>query len=437
MTLDWERLLCVQRLHRDASGEVALYHRQEEGIRTPGEADVQRIVFSAPFRRLAGKTQVHPFAQVDTVHNRLTHSLEVAETGAALARAVSRGLSLSTAQQRACTEHVRAACLGHDMGCPPYGHVGETMLQTWVRDNQAELQAFLADEGAETLVEDFLSFDGNAQTFRLLARPDPLPSAHFRLTCATLGAMVKYPWTVLDAQTKKFSCFTAMRPCFALVMQALGLEEGAHGWQRHPLSYLTEIADDICYCVTDCEDACLMGILDERTVCEWYLNLFSPEGRGRRFGAETVSNLRAQVIGDLIHGFEEELIEAFREPARLAEFETHSPTWQRLKRLKADYSVVFEDAHKRQKEAAARKAYHYVLDNAFAEVKALQQQGSCIQDSERVRLLFGKEILQAQHPQTARAWLHFMFDAMTGLTDDAVRQVATALKNVSPPEPGQ
>ncbi len=422
--LDWERLLSVGRLHVDADGQVALYERQEVGARTAGEADVQRIVFSAPFRRLAGKTQVHPFAQVDTVHNRLTHSLEVAETGAAITRAVVRRLALPLPWQRACVSHVRAACLGHDLGSPPFGHVGEGMVQTWVATHRSELETFLADEAACGIVEDLLSFDGNAQTFRLLAQPSPLPSAHFRLTCATLGAMVKYPWPVAQARAAKYSCFAGMRPCFEQVMSAVGLAPG----ERHPLSYITEVADDICYCVTDCEDAVLMGILDEATVCAWYDRLFSPEGQRNRFGAPTVSNVRAQVIGDLIRSFEEEFVAAFQSPETLKTFEQTSPTWQRLKALKTAYGVVFEDAQKRQKEAAARKAYWRVLDAAFEESQRLQARDFQVEDTERFRLLFGNERLHLPHLPQPSLWLHILFDAMTGLTDDAVRQIASQLR---------
>ncbi len=428
MDLNWERLLAVGRLHLDASGQVALYERAESGIRTADDADVQRIVFSAAFRRLAGKTQVHPFAQVDTVHNRLTHTLEVAETGVAITRAVVRGLNLPTAQQKACVGHVRAACLGHDLGSPPFGHVGERMLQRWVAEHLEEIEAFLGEELRQEVPADLLSFDGNAQTFRLLAQPSPPPSAHFRLTCATLGAMVKYPWRVTHAREKKFSCFEMMRPCFAQVMETLGLAEEDGRWQRHPLSYITEAADDICYCVTDCEDAVLMGILDEATVCEWYFNLFSPEGRQRCFGAPTVSNVRAQVIGDLIRNFEEEFIAAFRAPEQLDTFVQQSPTWARLRRLKKAYGVVFEDAQKRQKEAAARKAYVRVLDAAFEVLKELKARGYQPENTERFRLLFGNEYLQAPPKPGACTWLHVMFDAMTGLTDDAVRSVAAQLK---------
>ncbi len=421
MDLDWERLLCEERLHGDATA-VSLRVSEIEAPRTAAEADVQRVIFSAPFRRLAGKTQVHPFARVDYVHNRLTHSLEVAEAGSGLASAVASKLELSPEVQRACRLHVRAACLGHDIGNPPYGHVGEAMLRDWTRNHASEILVFL--EQKSEVLDDFLHFDGNAQTFRLLAHPQPDGNAYFRLTCASLGAMVKYPARVMDTQGEKFACFQHAYPWFDCVMTRLGLRFGEGMWQRHPLSYLTEIADDICYCVTDCEDAVLMGILDEETVCEWYLQLFSASGRKRVRRSVTVSSLRAMVIGDLMTCFAKELATAFRHPDTLVTFELESPTWQRLKLLKDDYKIVFADARKQEIEADARIALGRVMDALFEDICAYRAGRAA---SARLKMLMEEPRLKNLRSQMPVEVLHTLFDTITDMTDAYVQHFASKL----------
>ncbi len=417
MSLDWERLLCDERLHGDATG-FALCRREVEAPRTAAEADVQRVIFSAPFRRLAGKTQVHPFARVDYVHNRLTHSLEVAEAGAGLAQAVCAKLNLSPEIQHACRLHVRAACLGHDIGNPPFGHVGEAMLRTWTRQRQADLTAFLGDEA--NLLTDFLQFDGNAQTFRLLANPYARGDGYFRLTCATLGAMIKYPTLAGAEEGGKYACFQTSLPWFECIMNRLGLSLGSRRWQRHPLSYLTEIADDICYCVTDCEDAVWMGILEEQTVCEWYLQLFSTTGRSRVRRKVSVASLRAMVIDDLMRCFMRELVHAFKCPETLGEFEAHSPTWQRLKRLKEDYKIVFSDAQKQATEADAQVAVMRFLNSFFEDLQAARSGKTSVL---RAKALLDPAFIKENQAQSPGWWLHLFFDTVTAMTDAHVLHI--------------
>lgn len=409
MKLNWESLLSESRLIRTASGELSVYVRTEEAPRTAAEADVQRIIFSSPFRRLAGKTQVHPFARVDYVHNRLTHSLEVAETGTALTQAVMRNLGLAQRIQHAAALHVRAACLGHDIGNPPYGHVGESVIQAWGRKRETELRSLFARKGASeteaaALIRDLQSFDGNAQTFRLLSHPMPREGAHFRLTCATLGTAVKYPYPSSEAAAeKKYSVFFSFREEFETVWRELGLRPG----ERHPLSYILEIADDICYCVTDCEDALLMNILQPQTVREWFLNLFDDSQAAAGFRTLPISHLRAKVIHHLLSSFAKELVEAFLHPERLAAFEETSPTWQRLKRLKSDYKIVFTDPKKLEKEAKIIRDLNTTLDRCF---DSLLQTGSCvIPASERESAL--------PHPTSAQETLHLFLDWVTGMSD--------------------
>ncbi len=431
--LNWNKLLNATRLRLNDVGEPVCYHHPEEAPRTPAEADIQRIVFSVPFRRLAGKTQVHPLAKVDYVHNRLTHSLEVAETGAGLAQRVTARLALSPEQITAATLHVKAACLGHDIGNPPYGHAGEYAIQAWVETHLDALGALLAQDSSainapspERILEDFRKFDGNAQTFRLLSSSTPADGAYFRLTCASLGALIKYPRTAAETNTVKFSCFQTSRPHFDCVMQALGLQE-SKSITRHPLSYLTEIADDICYCVTDCEDAVLMGILDERLVREWYLQLLENPTSLKVKDVPPVAFLRARVIGDLMHCFTEELAKAFLSPESLATFEKTSPTWQRLQTLKRNYKVVFDDAAKVRKELNAQAHFHRVLDTFFAVTRNIKYERPTYSDSLLRKYTFGEAFI-AQHQSKSYAWwLHTMFDFIIGMTDAYLHRFSEGL----------
>lgn len=426
--LDWERLLCTKRPHLDASGEVALLERPEAPPRTPAEADVQRVIFSAPFRRLAGKTQVHPFARVDYVHNRLTHSLEVAETGVGLAQAVMRRLGLPEAQQRAAKLHVRAACLGHDIGNPPYGHAGEYAIQHWVRNHLDDLRALLARDGAvdEGVLEDLLKFDGNAQAFRLLANPLPRDSAYFCLTCASLGALVKYPCRAGDTEGAKFSCFRIAQPWFGRVMDALGLRDG-QAWVRHPLSYLMEIADDLCYCVTDCEDAMTMGILDEATVRDWFLRLFAHDAARASVRDYSIPHLRATVIRHLLERFTEELCRVFRSPASLPAFEDTSPTWQRLKALKRSYRIVFDDQSKIRNEIQAQTELGRTLDCFLQTLRNIRTERLPYSDSLLVKYTFGEDYVARHRAQPYVWWVHAMLDFVTGMTDAYLHRFARIL----------
>lgn len=423
MELDWETLLSEKRLIRTANGELTHYQRPEEAPRTPAEADVQRIIFSSPFRRLAGKTQVHPFAHVDYVHNRLTHSLEVAETGHGLAQRVMRELDLPQSFQRAAALHVRAACLGHDIGNPPYGHVGEAVIRDWSCARENDLRAFLCRNSASeattnAIIRDLQSFDGNAQTFRLLSHPMPREGAHFRLTCATLGALIKYPYPSLETTNNKYSVFFTAQEEFDAVQRVLGLQPGI----RHPLSYILEIADDMCYCITDCEDALLMNILEPEVVRAWFLELFPDKDKVANYKDLSISHLRAKVIHTLLSAFSEELITAFRDATVLVEFEKTSPTWTRLKRLKQRYQVVFNDEQKLKKEAQIRQDLLRTLDRFFEALLASERVARTPAEEALLQATFGETLTTLPHPATPGEKIHLLLDVITGMSDVSLQQ---------------
>jgi dGTPase len=267
--MDWTKLLQPLRV-----GETSA--RYEYG-RSPFHKDQDRIVFSSAFRRLDRKTQVHPLSENDHVHNRLTHSLEVSCVGRSLGFRVAEGLKANNPSfPEAITPGdvgaiLQAACLAHDIGNPPYGHTGEDAIRHWFLDDQnASLLVGLNDlEKA-----DLCNFEGNAQGFRIVTQVEYHRfSGGMRLTQATLGTFLKYPWTVEHAskngaKAHKFGCFQSEFSILTRIANDLGLiPQGIDSacitskWCRHPLVYLMEIADDICYGLIDLEDGIEMGIL--------------------------------------------------------------------------------------------------------------------------------------------------------------------------------
>lgn len=258
----WTRMLApVRNSQTDPAGVVF------DITRSPFIQDYDRILFSNSFRMLARKTQAHPFATNDHVHHRLMHSLEVSSVGRSLGIMVGYFLKEKQELPDAITpEHigqiVQAACLAHDIGNPPFGHGGESALQDWFRD-PVNNDRYLS-ELTERQKADFKSFDGNAQGFRVVtAIENHKDKGGLRLTYPTLAAMVKYPRSAYDAMgdgSSKFNYYQSDKHTFHAVFTTLGLANGQH-YRRHPLSYLTEAADDICYCIIDMEDALELGII--------------------------------------------------------------------------------------------------------------------------------------------------------------------------------
>jgi dGTPase len=308
--LSWERLLSAKRLRRPAT--------RGSPTRSPFEQDADLIVFSAAFRRLQDKTQVQPLAQGGRVRSRLTHSIEVASVGRSLGSAVAYGLrerrGLDAEQCHAMAHVVHAACLAHDIGNPPFGHGGEDAIQAWFR-GRPELLTELSPEQAA----DFRAFDGNAQGFRIVTQLENYRfDGGLRLTQATLGALMKYAVSALEREPssralarKKPGFFSAERAYVRELRESLELLPNA----RHPLVYLTEAADDICYAIVDLEDGYEAGLVDHREAAD-VLGQLAGQPPDRSLGrAEQLQKLRGIAIGRLIDHVAEAFLEL--EPALL------------------------------------------------------------------------------------------------------------------------
>lgn len=310
--MEWRRLICDKRFGLEQ------YHNPAAGSRSDFQRDYDRLVFSSPFRRLQNKTQVFPLPGSIFVHNRLTHSLEVSCVGKSIAGEISKELRLKYAGERwvdsldAIGEIVAAACLAHDLGNPPFGHSGEKAISTFFSEGEgAELRNHLT--AAEWT--DLTNFEGNANAFRLLThqfkgrRP-----GGFAMTYSTLASIVKYPFeSSLAVKSNKFGFFSSEKDTFIKVADELGMlslpgENGEVRYARHPLVYIVEAADDICYEVMDIEDAHKLKILSTDTVTDLFLAYFDPNRQNRikeimgRLDDpnEKISYLRSSVIGILV-----------------------------------------------------------------------------------------------------------------------------------------
>ncbi len=272
--MSWQSLLSAHRLGASARPELA---------RSPYHKDHDRIVFSSAFRHLNRKTQVHPFARNDHVHTRLTHSLEVGCVGRTLGQLVGEQLEgrlpghLNAVDIGAI---IQSACLAHDIGNPPFGHAGEFAIREWFL--HADRRALLARMTA-TEAHDLCNFEGNAQGLRLLTQTEHHPfQGGMRLTFATLGAYIKYPWPArvqtLSAHMPKFGCYQSELTIMRRIAAELGLIECDNDcWSRHPLAYLVEAADDLCYALIDLEDGIEMNILPYDLVEPLFITLLADQ----------------------------------------------------------------------------------------------------------------------------------------------------------------
>ncbi len=319
----WPRLLSTRR-YPDRPAEAPMPGR------SPYLADYDRVVFSSAFRRLQRKTQVMPLPETDFVHTRLTHSLETACVGRSLGRLSARRVLEADPSLAAelpdfaqdCGDIVAAACLAHDIGNPPFGHSGEDAISAYFASQAAE--RFITGLSAAQQA-DLQHFEGNAAGFRILTHTYPAlssGSAGLGLTYATLGAFTKYPRpsVIADdkrksgASEKKYGHFQAENPRFKLVAEELGLlpKDAAAGfYHRHPLAFLVEAADDICYRIIDFEDGLKLGLIDHERGLQLMRNLRAAAPNARPKGAgssglhwrdwqEELGYLRATLIGQLV-----------------------------------------------------------------------------------------------------------------------------------------
>ncbi len=309
--MEWSRLLSSKRFGLED------FHDERKHTRSQFQRDYDRLIFSAPFRRLQNKTQVFPLPGSVFVHNRLTHSLEVSCVGRSL------GNNIANAIEEKCNDPalhgklqgigdiVATACLAHDMGNPPFGHSGETAIASYFSEGKGqELRGMLGDR----LWCDMSHFEGNANAFRLLTHKfNGRRRGGFALTYSSLASIVKYPYeSTIAGSKKKFGFFVTEQENFKRIADELGILQEECGGKlkfcRHPLVYLVEAADDICYQLMDIEDSHKLKILTTNQTKELFLAFF--EGRKLEHikeilnmvedRNEQIAYLRSSIVGLLV-----------------------------------------------------------------------------------------------------------------------------------------
>ncbi|MDR2222028.1 MAG: dNTP triphosphohydrolase [Flavobacteriaceae bacterium] len=381
--MKWEKLLSLKK-----HGDTFVRHRLDESQTRNGfEVDYDRIIFSSPFRSLQDKTQVIPLSKTDFVHTRLTHSLEVSVVGRSLGRNVGEKLLQKypyLAEEFGYTVNdfgaiVAAASLAHDIGNPPFGHSGEKAIGDFFSRGKGQVfREGLTDKEWQDLVD----FEGNANGFSVLTKSRPGIDGGWRITYATLGAFMKYPKESLptrptrEVSDKKFGFFQGDKDAFIDVATELGMlmkdDRVETAFYRHPLAYLVEAADDICYTIIDFEDGINLGWIPEEHALEFLIKIVQNSINPQKYSQLTskedrVSYLRALAIGSLIEDVtrlfleNEEKILAGDYPFALTE--KCSFIAQMKDVLAVSINNVYQSKEVIEKEIVGYRVIHTLLEN--------------------------------------------------------------------------
>ena len=315
--MNWEQLLSLKR-HGDSNKRL---RNEQDETRLGFDVDYDRIIFSPEFRSLQDKTQVVPLSSTDFVHTRLTHSLEVS----VVARSLGRRVGVKVLEKHPYLKEIHgykandfgaivaAAALAHDIGNPPFGHSGEKAIGEYFKTGKGlQHKASLSAEEYQDLID----FEGNANGLKILTENREGVYGGLRLSYATLGAFIKYPKVSLPKKPtthiadKKYGCFQSDKEAFLDIVEDLGLlnksKTEAISYHRHPLTFLVEAADDICYTIIDFEDGINLGLIEEEFALEYLIKLVkntidTKKYHSLKFKKDRVSYLRALAINTLIN----------------------------------------------------------------------------------------------------------------------------------------
>lgn len=434
--LNWQTLMSDFRSPNEGNAPQA---SKSEPFRTPFQADYDRIIYSKPFRRLARKTQVHPLAPNDHIHNRLTHSLEVASVGRSLASMLASFLDRTGQMPNDVAvddfrQVLQAACLAHDIGNPPFGHAGEYAIRSWVKDQPESIFGDGEFELSEGDKRDWEIFEGNAQGFRLASLPNNPRAGYMRLTYATLGAMIKYPWTSMDPRAEKklkYNVFSSEQTVFEQAFECMGLHANQK-FIRHPLSFLSEAADDICYRIADLEDAVQMGILQVSRVRGIFAAVCGDADTSRPIGL-----LRANAITAFVTScwkvFEDNY-DAIMRGEREGDLAADLPPEQKqaLSQIKECYEEIFAHPFKVSTEFGAYRCLGRIATVLSDSARKLCRAQSFDRVDFPVKrcfeLAFGREYVVANQTKSYAWWLHQVLDCVAGMTDNYAHQFAKDLE---------
>ncbi len=446
--MQWDRLLCSQRLGQESvRGSLP----SETDPRTEFQKDMDRIVFSSAFRRMQGKTQVHPFPNSDYIHTRLTHSIEVASVGRSLGTIAGNAI-LQRNPALAYTpadfgDIVSAACIAHDIGNPPFGHAGEEAIREWFRDHPDVMEGL-----TEAQQCDFLKFEGNAQGFRTIATLQNWKNeGGMQLTYAMLGAFTKYPRSSApsilampgDKGAAKFGFFQAEADCFSRIAAELDLmkrQDNPAYWARHPLAYLVEAADDICYRIIDLEDGYKLKKLGFEETESLLLDLIGEQRIGRysllqaRERDKRISYLRATAIGILVEAAAQCFLS--HESAILAgafqgDLLSHLPQFQQLERIRhITADQVFQSPEIIEIQIAGFDIIGGLLDALiYAQINLAQAERRATYKDEMLLTILNH--FDPDPPQSRYELLLKATDYISGMTDSFAIDLYKRIQGVS------
>lgn len=444
--MNWIDLLKPVRLYGTTTS-----HRED--IRSVFEMDFDRIIFSHPFRRLQDKTQVHPMPGDDFVHNRLTHSLEVSSVARSLGKQVGKEVisRLPELRQEGFSHHdigaiVAAAALAHDVGNPPFGHSGESGISDFFKHTPLAMDFHRAMSDQQWA--DLTNFEGNAQGFRILTNP----AYGLKLTLPVLAAFTKYPCASLlqardksRASQKKYGFFHHEQPLYHEVAKQLCIKPMAEAsWHRHPLAFLVEAADDICYNIIDLEDGCGLGLVTYKQVEELMEAILGDRMKREKLEkmsgtTEKLSVLRAMAINALVEEASQVFLQheqgildgTFDQP--LTDCIASSPVMKQIKSLSIE--KIYQAHEVIEKEAAGFEVLDGLM-NAFATAvyfSYFEKERATKRHKNALRLLPATSQLQLTTYDTLYEKLLVITDYVSGMTDSHALRLFQTLRGISIP----
>ncbi|MCW8813678.1 MAG: deoxyguanosinetriphosphate triphosphohydrolase [Ignavibacteriaceae bacterium] len=449
--MEWEKLLTDSRL-----GEKSTSKQKAHDGRSEYQKDFDRIVFSPAFRRLQDKTQVFPLPESDFVHTRLTHSLEVSCVGRSLGnlvgeKVIERHHNLKNNYTKFhFGEIVASACLAHDIGNPPFGHSGEDAIAEYFRSgNGQKFKSKIKDEKKWT---DLIHYEGNAQGFRIISKlQNPKIKGGLQLTKSTLASVTKYPResfinikskSLLSKAYKKYGFFQSEKDLFKEVAYATGLisqkDEKVYWWCRHPLAFLVEAADDICYRVMDLEDGFRLGLISFKETEDLLTPLINKQalkGYKEKDEKDRIGYLRAVAISEMVNElasvfldeeknilrgkFEDDLISEIRRENALKRIKDIS-----MKQIYKSRSVV-------EREVAGYEVLGGLLDTFISAYNQAYEEKVSAKNKAVFALLPGR--IPEEIPNDLYLRLLRIIDFVSGMTDSLAVSLFRKIKGISLP----
>ena len=440
----WNRFLSKK---RDLGDSNYGCDENEEYYRSSFHRDYDRVIFSNSFRRLSKKTQVHPLSKNDHIHNRLTHSLEVASVGRSLG--LRAGKFLKEKVDKEINPYdvayiIQTACLAHDIGNPPFGHAGEEVIKEWFKKNSKK--EFLSGLSKKQRL-DFHHLDGNAQSFRIVSQLEGNSfNGGLKLTFATLGTLVKYPYSSKKCESlgkSKFNFFQSEKKIFKTVFEELGLKNEDNTYRRHPLSYFMEASDDICYGLLDLQDAFELKIINLKDTKQIFTLLC-----GKKFVKDiykstvmSVENKVAKLVSVSIDNLARHVMNVFeanydaivngKQPSDLLDIFTDENLLRGIKEAKAlAKNEIFNDKRKIELELGAYHIIETLLNSLIRATYKFHIDSKALSfRDKRVLDLMGED-----KPKEKDSLYHkyqSVVDYVVGMTDNHAKYIAHQLNGMS------